>query len=726
VTSRAGLHVQGEYEWAVPPLVVPDPHHLPAAQDLSQVAAVALFVQRAEAYNAAFKLTADNAAVIAQICARLDGLPLALELAAGRSKVLSPQALLVRLQEQGLEVLSGGGQHVATRQQTMRHTIAWSYNLLSPEEQRLFRWLAVFEGVFSLEAAEAVALGGKIIPALKVVAALIDKSLLQQYEMEGQEPRLYLLENIREYGLDRLKARGELERCRDAHAAYYLRLSEQAGAALPEARRTWVKQLEQEHENLRAALSWLLSRNETETVLRIASALQVYWIFSRRLSEGRWFLEQALEAGSRDERLGGSRTWARALCAAGYLAQAQHDPQQAIVYYEASLGLFRRLQDQQGIADSLSGLGTTMYILGKVTEGLANEKEALSIYREIGDTRNSAEVLFTLGAGALFRGEYGQAHELFEEGLALLEAEEVTLIRAVGLHYLGFVSYVQGDYIRARQLSEESLALFRMLGALLYTAEAMTILAYELIALGEETSARAQLEEALAHARERENTEDVARVLCGLGHLALRQGSLAEARAWFEESVTKMQWRWLVPRTKWVVASCLEGLGEIALAERQATWTVQLYGAAEAVRAANGYYSPVGIAQPFYNRTLAAARAQFGEKDFAALWAEGQQLTPQQALAPAARAPNVAPAPTTPGMVPASKQPPLATPPDGLTVREVEVLRALAHGLTNKQIAEQLMISLNTVKIHVNSIYKKLEITSRTAATRYAIEHDLS
>ena len=734
VTSRAVLHVHGEYEWAVPPLAVPDLHHLPSAQDLSQVAAVTLFVQRVEARNPAFKLTRDNAAVIAQICVRLDGLPLALELAAGRSKVLSPQALLARLQEQGLEVLSGGGQHVAARQQTMRQTVAWSYDLLSPEEQLLFRRLAVFAGTFSLEAAEAVALalGGMTTPVLEAIAALIDKSLLQRQEEEGQEPGLYLLEIIREYGLERLAECGELERCRDAYATYYLRLSEQAGAALPGTRQlAWVKRLEQEHENIRAVLSWLFARHETETFLRIASALQVYWISSARLSDGRRFLEQALEAGSRDERLGGSRVWARALYAAGCLTREQYDPEQAYVYLETSFELFRRLQDQQGIADSLHVLGTVMYFLGKVTEGLANIEEALSRYREMGEKRNCAEVLLALGIAALFRGEYGQARELSEGGLALLEVEEVTRIRATGLHYLGFISYAQGDYVRARRLSEESLALFKMLGAPLYTAEAMTILAYEQMALGEETCARAQLEEALARARERENTEDLARVLGGLGHLALRQGNLAEARAWFEEGVTKMQGRWLIPRTKWVVASCLEGLAEIALAEGQATWTVQLYRTAEAVRTANGSYSPVGITQPFYDRTLAAARTQLGEKDFAALWAEGRQLTMQQALAPASQdgsppdflAHSVAPALTTPGAMSPSKQPPLAAPPTRLTVREVEVLRLVARGLSTGQVAWQLVLSVNTVKAHLRSIYRKLEIHSRSAATRYAVEH---
>jgi len=725
VTSRAPLHVQGEYEFAVTPLAVPDLQSLPSYDTLALVAAVELFVQRVEALKPGFQLTENNAAPIARLSVRLGGIPLAIEMAAARSKLLSPQALFSRI-EHGLEVLSGEKQDVPGHQQTLYSTINWSYDLLTAEEQALFRRLCIFVGSFTLEAAEAVtsALGDLSISVLKGVASLVDKSLVQQREKDGQEPHLLLLGLIREYGVGRLAECGELERCRDAHAAYYLRLSEQAEAALPGAQQlAWLERLEQEHENLRAALQWLIARHEIETVLRIASALHLYWFLRGRLSEGREFLEWALEAGGQDETLNGGRAYARALYVAGYLSMRQYDPQRAAIYFEISLGLFRRLQDQEGIAASLYGLSVVIYNLGKVTEGLANAEESLSLYRQMGNTRDCAEVLLKLGVGALFRGEYDRARALLEESQALLKAEEVTWLRAFGLHYLGFVRFARGDHAHARRLSEESLALFRMLGVPFYTSEVMTILSCELMALGEEINARALLEEALVLARARETTEDLARVLWGLGHLVLRQDKLTEARAWFEESITKVQGKWLVPRIKWVVASCLEGLGEIALAQEQATRAVQFFAAAQTVRDANGYYTPFGIEQPFYERTLAEARNKLGEKTFAAAWTVGLAMTPEQALAAEVQAPLLKEVLRAPPAM--SKSAPTLVIPGGLTAREVEVLRLVAMGLNNSQIAERLVLSPNTVNAHIQSIYRKIDVSSRSAATRFAMEHFL-
>jgi len=401
----------------------------------------------------------------------------------------------------------------------------------------------------------------------------------------------------------------------------------------------------------------------------------------------------------------------------------QYDPQRAAIYFEISLGLFRQLQDQEGIAASLYGLGVVIYNLGKVTEGLARMEESLSLYQQIGNTRGSAEVLLKLGVGALFRGEYDRAQALFEESQSLLKEEEVTWIRAFGLHYLGFVSLAQGDHADARRLSEASLALFRMLGVQFYTSEVMTILSCELLALGEETNARALLEEALVLARERETTGDLARVHWGLGHLVLRQDKLAEARAWFEESITKLQEKWLVPRIKWVVASCLEGLGEIALVQEQATRAVQFFAAAQTVRDANGYYTPFGIEQPFYDRALTGARNKLGEKTFAAAWTVGLAMTPEQALAAEVQAPLLKEVLRAPPAM--SKSAPALVIPGGLTAREVEVLRLVAMGLNNSQIAEHLVLSPNTVNAHIQSIYRKIGVSSRSAATRFAMEHFL-
>ncbi len=297
VTSRATLHLQGEFEFAVPPLALPDLHQLSDVEELAQVEAVALFLRCAEARNHKFKLTQDNAAIIAEICNRLEGLPLAIELAARRSKVLSLPALLARL-EYGLEVLTSCQQNVAAHQQNLRSSITWSYDLLSSEEQKFFRRLAVFEGPFSLGAAEAIglALGGITLPILDVVTSLIDKNVLRQGEQARCDCALSLLGPLRAYGLERLAAAGELEGARDAHAQYYLALAEQAESALSgDEPERWLEQWEWQSGNLRAALRWLLQRGQREEALRLMVALEQFWLRTDQGNEGLRLLVQALE-----------------------------------------------------------------------------------------------------------------------------------------------------------------------------------------------------------------------------------------------------------------------------------------------------------------------------------------------------------------------------------------------------------------------------------------------
>ncbi len=356
VTSRALLHVGGEYAFALPPLEVPDLHYLPEREGLAHVASVALFVQCVQASQPGFQLTDENARDIAEICTRLEGVPLAIELAAARSKLLPPQALLSRL-EHPLEVLTGGRLDAPLRQQTLRNTLRWNDDLLSPDEQTLFRRLAVFAGGCSLQAIEAIstALGGMTIPVLDGVTSLIDKSLLRQPAHGEDEPRLDLLEMLREYGLERLAACGEREQTRDAHAAYYLALAEEAASVLSDFQQVaWQKRLEQEHENLQAALRWLLERGQIKKALRLVAALVQFWLPGDQVSEGRSFLEQAWEASRESNVPVSAPLRVRALKGAGYLVCTQKDPEQAIDLYEESRQLSRQLQDKQGMAAALN------------------------------------------------------------------------------------------------------------------------------------------------------------------------------------------------------------------------------------------------------------------------------------------------------------------------------------------------------------------------------------
>ncbi len=389
VTSRALLHIGGEYEFTVPPLEVPDMRHVPEHESLSQVASVALFVQRTQAMLPGFQLTDDNARDIAQICTRLEGVPLAIELAAAQSKLLPPSALLSRL-EYPLEALTGGRRDAPARQQSLLKTLGWNDDLLSPDEQTLFQRLAVFVGGCSLQAVEAVstALGSLTISVLDGVRLLVDKSLLLNSASGEDEPYLSLLEMIRAYALKQLEKCGELEQTRDAHADYYLALAEKAESDSPgadQAQAVWREGPERELGNLRAALEWLLERKQGEAALRLAAALRQFWSLPGYLDEGRSFLEQALEVAEESQASVSPTVRAKALYAAGWLAYRQKDPGYATPLLEESLRLFRSLGDKRSEASALTCLSTNFHERGEGGTATALLKEGVKLYRETGE-----------------------------------------------------------------------------------------------------------------------------------------------------------------------------------------------------------------------------------------------------------------------------------------------------------------------------------------------------
>lgn len=354
-TSRQALHLSGEQEYPVPPLGLPDLKHIPETGDLLKSPAVALFVARARAVKPDFRLTGESAESVAGICHRLDGLPLAIELAAARVRLLPPRALLARL-EQRLPLLTGGALDLPERQQTLRNTIDWSHDGLDEEERRLFRRLSVFVGGFTLHAAEAVCNATEDPPGdtLDRLTSLIDKSLLRQTAHVDGEPRFTMLETIREYALERLAAGEEADEIQNVHAAYYLALAEEAEPELNGAeQRAWLERLEAEHANLRAALQRSLEREDRETALRLGGALWRFWLSQGHLNEGRRWLEEALAGG------GGASasTRARALNGAGTLAHYQGDYGRAAELCGESLQLSRRLEDKRHIASALGRAG---------------------------------------------------------------------------------------------------------------------------------------------------------------------------------------------------------------------------------------------------------------------------------------------------------------------------------------------------------------------------------
>jgi DNA-binding CsgD family transcriptional regulator len=365
---------------------------VPERESLSQVASVTLFVQRTQAMRPTFHLTDDNARDIAAICRQLEGVPLAIELAAAQSKVLSPRALLSRL-EHPLEVLTGGRRDAPARQQTLLKTLGWNDDLLSPDEQTLFRRLAVFVGGCSLQAVEAVstALGSLTISVLDAVRSLVDKSLLRNSSSGEDEPHLSLLEMIRAYALKQLEECGELEQTRDAHADYYLALAEKAESDSPgadQAQAAWREGLEREVGNLRSALEWLLEGKRAEAALRLAAALRQFWSLPAYIDEGRSFLEQALEVSEESQASVSPTVRAKALSAAGWLAYRQKDPGYATPLLEESLQLFRSLGDKRGEASTLTCLSTLFHDRGEGGPATTLLKEDVKLYKELGENSN--------------------------------------------------------------------------------------------------------------------------------------------------------------------------------------------------------------------------------------------------------------------------------------------------------------------------------------------------
>lgn len=721
VTSREVLRLRGEHQFTVPPLTLPDPRPLIGDQSFAHVPAVQLFLQRAQAIRSDFQLTPHNAAIIAEICLRLDGLPLAIELAAARVKVLSVQALLRRLQHR-FQLLTAGARDLPERHQTLRNTIQWSYDLLSEEEQCLFRRLSVFVGGCTLEAVEAVCAtpGERTAHVMDGVASLLDKSLLHQTGQEREVgPRFVLLETIREFGSECRAEAGETEATQEAHAAYYLALAEEAEPHLkgPEQIR-WFARLEQEHENLRTALSWLLrrarvegqaeeARRQAERALRLCVALSWFWEWYEYFREGWSFLEQALTM-----RMGVERSLqARALRCAGGLIRGLLDLERAEALTQESLTLYRELGDTVGRADALLLQGKIAWLRSQYALARSQLEEAEVLFQRAGDTWKRGHCVIELARIATKQGRFDRAHALLGESLAFYQAlGDQQYIAWVLYHQACVLFESQSDLSRAATLAEQSLAIYREANATSCSVFPLRLLAEIHLVQGKQTRARELAEECRAIGRERgfvgfEEFITLARVLAS-------QDDHTAARTLYLEGLAQLR----TIGDKVFTAACLEGLGAGEASQGQLTWAVRLWGAAEAVRQHIGTPLP-SVYRAEYEHSVAAARAQLGEKPFAATWAEGRTLTPEQALA------AVEGQPKRPTQAPVAR--PAAAPPDGLTAREVEVLCLLAQGLTSAQIAEQLVISVVTVNFHVRSIYSKLGVTSRAAATRYALEHHL-
>ena len=723
VTSRSTLHVQGEHEFPVAPLAVPDLTQLPTLADLARMETVRLFVARAQAIKADFALTEVNAHAIAEICVRLDGLPLAIELAAARIKLLPPQALLKRLSHR-LEVLTGGAQDLPARQQTLRNTIAWSYDLLAEQVQRLFRWLSIFVGGCTLEAAEALCQAGgeRASSVLEGVTSLLDKSFVQQMEREGEEPRLVMLETLREFGLESLQGYGELEAARGAHARYYLDLAEQAGLELLGPQQAMgLHRLEQEHDNLRAALEWALEEakeqvaERRELALRLSAALEALWLQHGHYREARTFLKRTLARSAGES----ASLRAKVLQAAAWIAIAQGDHEQAEVLAKQGLTLCRELDETRGIARSLFLLGRVAWARGKTTEALSLYEERVRLMRQIGGPGEVADALIHLADQLSVHGEYTRGEALFEEALGLFRKAGNELMVGGTLVQSAFrLWFAQGDAATIRQRLQQGQDLINKLGVRHWSAMSFWVAAMVALREGETARASSLIKESLAIFREMDSRWFIAFTLHFLGRIEAQQGELTAARSSYQESLTLCR----ELGEQFIAPFNLEGLAGLAAAQGELRWAAQLWGAAEALREVTAVPLPPAD-RAAYEQAVRVARAQLGAPAFAAVWQEGRTMTPEQALV--VQGPATIPTSTPAGSLSTPPTKTSSTYPAGLTAREVEVLRLVAQGMTDAQIAERLVISPRTVNFHLTSIYGKIGVSSRSAATRYAIEHHL-
>ncbi len=623
-TSREGLGVPGETLWRVPSLSVPeDVRHLPPPEELVLYDAVRLFADRAVATTPGFTLTRKNAAAVTQVCQRLDGIPLAIELAAARVKVLAVEQIASRLDDR-FRLLTGGSLTVLPRHQTLGAAIDWSYNLLSEAERMLLRRLSVFAGGWTLEAAESVGVGGSVeaVGVLDLLTSLVDKSLVLA-ETQSGDARYRLLETVRQYARDRLQEAGEEAEVRTRHRDWYLALAEQAEAKLPgHDQKYWERRLEMDHDNLRAALEWSVGNGETEVVLRLAKGLYEFWNGGGYWSESlRW-----LEAGLSPEPAVSSSLRAWALYAAGVVARRLGDIHLAVERLEESVATYRTLGDKRGVANALVFLGTVAYRGGDYSRAAALLEEGISLSQKSDDKPTLAWLLYMLGIVARIQGDYPRAKALLEQSLAISRALGLKRRIALVTDVLGLIALGQGDYERARSLCREALTLHQQEGYSYGIVASLNSSGLVSCVQGDWEQAKATCDESLVLARELGEKGAMARSLYVLGRLAHCQSDDQRAAVQIGESLALFR----ELGEKLGVAQCLERLGGIA-ASAAPQRAARLLGAAEALREAIGVPLPT-YDRADYDRAAEGARAAVTEPVFATAWAEGRAMTLEQAI----------------------------------------------------------------------------------------------
>ena len=703
ITSRVRLNCYHEHEYTVPPLQLPDLKAMAALDardrvDYGVLPAVALFCLRAAAARPDFTLTPANALDVANICVSLDGLPLAIELAAARVKLLSPAALAARMDDR-LALLTGGAHDLPPRQRTLRDEIAWSYDLLPADTQRLFRRLAVFSGGFTLEAGQAIG-AAETAPAaglLDGIAALVDHSLLRATEQPDGAMRFTMLETIREYAQERLAESGEMEAVRRRHAAYYLLQAEtfEPQLGLSDSRQAGVAQFDAEIDNFRAALAWSTQAEQvqvedaasifgqraepsrTEIGLRLAGALIWYGLMGNRVGEIRQALASLLSQPSP-----ASKARARVVWGAGFLALVHGEFAMARAYLEESTVMYRDIGDALGLAISLRELCIVAHCQHQPTFAIRCGEESVAIFRTLGSEGDLYVALDNLGTALAGHGEYAAARLLFDE-----------------------------EYEISRRRNDPS-----------GIATALMSLGWLLAKEGDEQGAVAPLEQALALRRAIDEKWMIAETLSLLGEIAQRRGALTDAGRLYAEALGLGY----EVGDKACMAHLLRQIASIAAARNRTEHAERLIGAAERLGSSKeGAIFHTLVAPDDPASPAPAAQAKPGAGAARVAWAHGRTMTVEEVISFAL---------VTLDALEAEVAPPLNQPErvalrrdfGSLTTREIEVLQLLVRGMTYAQIAERLVVSRRTVNAHVTAIYRKLDVNSRNEATYAALQHGLS
>jgi len=659
-TSREALGLAGEIVWRVPSLSVPETDSLPTPGEMTGYEAVRLFAERARLKLPAFELTLEDAPAVAEVCRKLEGIPLAIELATARMGTLSVRQISERLQDP-LSLLSVGGRTAVSRQQTLRGTLDWSYELLGESERALFGRFSVFAGGWTLEAAEVVGTseGTEEGDVLDTFSGLVDKSLVVAEARLKSRVRYRLLEPVRQYAREKLEEGGEAEEVRRRHASFFLTLAEEAEPRLrgPEDME-WLERLEIEHDNMRAALAWTLEREEAELAARLAGALMLFWEWHGHLSEGRRWLEEVLEKKWRVP----AAVRAKALFAVCQMAHLQFDTDRAKAAALEGIELSAEAQMDGSLAAAFRWkLGYAARLRGDYERAQELVEESLAFSREADDKIGIADVLIELGAISAFLGDHERAREQWEEGVVLCRELGYGLQLANLLGNLGLMYLLEGDYERGAALNEEAAAL----------------------------------------SRERGYKGGIAFSLDMQGWVALLQGDHERAGISYRESLTLCK----ELGDKQIAVGSLDGLACISAAEEASERAAKLFGAAEVLGEAVGPLTPEedALRAPY----LVMARSQLDEASWRAAWVEGRAMSMNQAIDYALSEEE-----PIPPISPATKRP-SADEERHLTRREREVAALVARGFTSRQIASQLVFSERTVDNHVAHILRKLSLHSR-------------